>query len=107
MPHVSDFSGPGFGSHTVPMPDFEEGANGSLSKSGKSVRQILPAYLRTGTLPQGPKGGRSSEHVSFNVSDSIDMHASTEGHRDSIQDAMKTLHTDNKETKNKDNPDGN
>ena len=59
-----------------------------MSKSGKSVRQILPAYLRSGTLPQGPRGGRSSEHVSFNVSDSMDMDASREEHRESIQDAM-------------------
>ena len=87
MPHASDFSGQGFGSHTVPMPDFEEGGS-SLSKSNKSVRQILPAYLRSGTLPQGPKGGRSSEHVSFNLSDSMDMNASAEERRESIQEAM-------------------
>ena len=94
MPHASDFGG----AHTVPMPDFEEGASanmrGSMSKSGKSVRQILPAYLRNSTLPAGPRrpgsAGRSQDHVSFNMSHSMDMSASGEdgGYRDSIQDAM-------------------
>jgi len=92
MPSAGDFVGNGFGAHTVPMPEFEEEESRSLNNSKKTVRQILPAYLRSGTVPTGPKrpgsAGRSSEHASFNLSESMDVSASADGIRDSVQDAM-------------------
>merc|ERR1711998_546027 len=85
MPSAGEFMGNGFGAHTVPMPEFEEESR-SLNNSKKTVRQILPAYLRSGTVPNGPKrpgsAGRSSEHVSFNLSESMDVSASADGIRD-------------------------
>ena len=95
MPQPSDFQGNSYERNAIRMPDFEDALDeqkpmGSMNRS-KSVRQILPAYLRSGTLPSGPRrpgsAGRSSEHVSFNMSDSIDM--SVDGFRESIQDAMR------------------
>jgi hypothetical protein len=92
MPSAGDFVGTGFGAHTVPMPQFEEEERSSLDNSKKTVRQILPAYLRSGTVPSGPRrpgsAGRSSEHVSFNLSESMDVSASADRIRNSIHDAM-------------------
>ena len=96
MPHATDYTGGGgFGAHTVPMPDFQEESSTSIKGTNKSVRQILPAYLRSSSLPGGPRRpgsvGRSSEHASF-VDGSMHVSVSSEGaYRDSIRDALSTM----------------
>ena len=88
MPDPNDFSGINTfgGANSVPIPAFEEGGSESLVSSKKSVRQILPAYLRSGTLPAGPKRGGGG--VAFNVSESIDANGPGGEYRESIQNAM-------------------
>ena len=86
MPQASDYN---FGAHTVPLPNFDEGGGDSFGNTKKSVRQILPAYLRSGTIPSGPKRGGGG--VSFNVSESMDISSLTEDYRESVQNAMDTM----------------